>query len=176
MALLLALLSALFYGTADFLGGVAARRSAALAATALAQGVGLVVVALAVPFFPGEPLLLSEAGWGAGAGLTGAVGVALLYYGLAVGRVSVVAPVTAVCAIAIPVVVAGAMGERPGPLAVCGIGAAVLSAQTQTPPGASVEGTIMNAATGAPLKKATVRLNGIGNRQEGRRGQRARRG
>src|SRR5438270_7138027 len=127
MALLLALLSALFYGTADFLGGVAARRSAALAATALAQGEGLVVVALAVPFFPGEPLLLSEAGWGAGAGLTGAVGVALLYYGLAVGRVSVVAPVTAVCAIAIPVVVAGAMGERPGPLAVCGIGAAVLS-------------------------------------------------
>jgi len=127
MALLLALLSALFYGTADFLGGAAARRSAALAATALAQGVGLVVVALAVPFFPGEPLLLSEAGWGAGAGLTGAVGVALLYYGLAVGRVSVVAPVTAVCAIAIPVVVAGAMGERPGPLAVCGIGAAVLS-------------------------------------------------
>src|SRR5256885_891571 len=104
--------------------GVAARRSAALAATALAQGVGLVVVALAVPFFPGEPLLLSEAGWGAGAGLTGAVGVALLYYGLAVGRVSVVAPVTAVCAIAIPVVVAGAMGERPGPLAGCGIGAA----------------------------------------------------
>jgi len=127
MALVLALLSAVFYGTADFLGGVAARRSAALAATALAQGVGLVVVFLAAPFFPGERMLLAEAGWGVGAGVTGAVGVALLYYGLAVGRVSVVAPVTAVCAIAIPVVVAGALGERPGPLAVCGIGAAVLS-------------------------------------------------
>jgi len=127
MALLLALLSAVFYGTADFLGGIAARRSAGLAATALAQGVGLVVVALAAPFFPGERMLLSEAGWGVGAGVTGAVGVALLYYGLAVGRVSVVAPVTAVCAIAIPVVVAGALGERPAPLAVCGIGAAVLS-------------------------------------------------
>jgi uncharacterized membrane protein len=127
MALVLALLSAVFYGTADFLGGIAARRSAALAATALAQGVGLVVVALAAPFFPGERMLLVEAGWGVGAGVTGAVGVALLYYGLAVGRVSVVAPVTAVCAIAIPVVVASALGERPGPIAVCGIGAAVLS-------------------------------------------------
>src|SRR4051812_34040470 len=119
MALVLALLSALFYGTADFLGGVAARRSAALAATAFAQGTGLVVVALALPFFPGAPLLLAEAGWGVGAGLTGALGVALLYYGLAVGRVSVVAPVTAVCAIAIPVLVASALGERPGQLAVC---------------------------------------------------------
>ena len=127
MALVLALLSAVFYGTADFLGGVAARRSAALAATALAQGVGLVVVFLGAPFFPGERMLLAEAGWGVGAGVTGAIGVALLYYGLAVGRVSVVAPVTAVCAIAIPVLVAGALGERPGPLAVCGIGAAVLS-------------------------------------------------
>jgi drug/metabolite transporter (DMT)-like permease len=127
MALALALLSALFYGTADFLGGVAARRSAALAATALAQGAGLVLVALALPFFPGEPLLMAEAGWGVGAGLTGAIGVALLYYGLAVGRVSLVAPVTAVCAIAIPVLAATARGERPGALAVSGIAVAVLS-------------------------------------------------
>ena len=40
--------------------------------------------------------------------------MALLYYGLAVGRVSVVAPVTAVCSITIPVLVAMVLGERPG--------------------------------------------------------------
>jgi drug/metabolite transporter (DMT)-like permease len=44
-----------------------------------------------------------------------------------VGRVSVVAPVTAVCAITIPVLVAIGLGERPGPLALAGIAVAVAS-------------------------------------------------
>lgn len=127
MALALALLSALFYGTADFLGGIAARRSPALSATAAAQGVGLVLVAVATPFFPGGPPHAGDTAWGIGAGFTGAVGVALLYYGFAVGRLSVVAPVTAVCAIAIPVLVATALGERPAPIAVWGIAVAVVS-------------------------------------------------
>jgi drug/metabolite transporter (DMT)-like permease len=64
--------------------------------------------------------------------------VALLYYALAVGTMSVVAPTTAVTAVAIPVVVSIALGERPGPLAVSGIllgiGAIVLvSRQTAAP-------------------------------------------
>jgi len=125
--LLLALLSAVFYGTADFLGGLAARRATALGATVLAQGSGLVLVAIAMPLFPAGPPSAEGALWGAGAGLTGGLGVALLYYGFAVGRVSVVAPVTAVCSIAIPVLVATALGERPGPLAVAGIAVAIAS-------------------------------------------------
>ncbi|MCI0571430.1 MAG: DMT family transporter [Myxococcaceae bacterium] len=127
MALVLALLSAAFYGSADFLGGLAARRVAALAATVLAQAFGLVLVALALPLFPMERPPASGALWAVGAGLTGGVGVALLYYGLAVGRVSVVAPVTAVCAITIPVLVAIGLGERPGPLALTGIAVAIAS-------------------------------------------------
>lgn len=127
MALILALVSAAFYGTADFLGGVAARRAPALAATALAQGVGLVLVVAALPFFPAEPPSAAGALWGIGAGLTGAAGVALLYYGLKVGRMSVVAPVTAVCSITIPVLAALGLGERPGPSAVGGIAVAIVS-------------------------------------------------
>jgi drug/metabolite transporter (DMT)-like permease len=127
VALILALLSAAFYGTADFLGGLAARRAAALAATAVAQGFGLVLVALAMPLFPAEPPSVVGVLWGVGAGVTGGIGVALLYYGLAVGRVSVVAPVTAVCSITIPVLVAIGLGERPGPLALAGIGVAIAS-------------------------------------------------
>ena len=91
MALLVALLSAVFYGTADFLGGLAARRTAALSATVVSQGIGLVLVALALPLFPAEPPSLIGGLWAVGAGATGGTGVALLYYGLAVGRVSVVA-------------------------------------------------------------------------------------
>ena len=127
MALILALSSAVFYGTADFLGGLAARRATALASTVWAQGVGLVLVLLALPLFPAPPPSATGALWSVGAGLTGGLGVALLYYGFAVGRVSVVAPVTAVCSIAVPVVVAMGLGERPGPLALFGIAVAVAS-------------------------------------------------
>jgi len=127
VALLLALLSAAFYGTADFLGGLGARRAAPLAATVLAQTVGLVIAALALPLFPSAPPGRAGVVWGVGAGLTGGLGVALLYYGLAVGRVSVVAPVTAVCSIAIPVLAALGLGERPLPAAVAGIALAIAS-------------------------------------------------
>lgn len=127
MALALALLSALFYGVADFFGGLAARRAPALLATLGAQGIGLVLVALAVPLFPSGPFSTAGAMWSVGAGLTGGLGVVLLYYGFAVGRVSVVAPVTAVCSISIPVLVALALGERPSSLAVAGILVAVAS-------------------------------------------------
>jgi uncharacterized membrane protein len=91
VALLLALSSAVIYGTADFLGGLAARRTAALAATALAQAVGLAVAILALPLFAAGPPPPPGVLWAIGAGVTGGAGVALLYYGLAVGRVSVVA-------------------------------------------------------------------------------------
>jgi drug/metabolite transporter (DMT)-like permease len=127
VAPILALLSAALYGTADFLGGLAARRAVPLAATVVSGAVGLVVVALAFPLVPAEPLSRTGLLWSIGAGLTGGVGVGLLYYGLAVGRVSVVAPVSAVCSIAIPVVVGLGLGERPGPLALVGILVAVTS-------------------------------------------------
>ena len=127
MALILALLSAAFYGTADFLGGLGARRAPPLAATVVAQGVGLAIAALALPFFPVPPPGRAGVLWGVGAGLTGGLGVALLYYGLAVGRVSVVAPVTAVCSISIPVLAAVGLGERPVPAALAGIALAILS-------------------------------------------------
>jgi drug/metabolite transporter (DMT)-like permease len=127
MPLILALLSAVLYGTADFLGGLAARRATALASTVWAQGIGFALVLVALPLFPAALPLASESLWAVGAGLTGGFGVALLYYGFAVGRVSVVAPVTAVCSIAVPVVVAMGLGERPGPLALFGIGVAIAS-------------------------------------------------
>ena len=92
MALTLALLSAVFYGTADFLGGFAARRAPTLAATVWAQGIGFGVALLALPIFPAALPSAVEAAWSIGAGLTGGLGVAMLYYGFAVGRVSVVAP------------------------------------------------------------------------------------
>jgi drug/metabolite transporter (DMT)-like permease len=59
--------------------------------------------------------------WGAIAGLTGGIGVALLYHALSIGTMSVVAPTTAVAAVALPVLTSIALGERPRLLAVVGI-------------------------------------------------------
>jgi uncharacterized membrane protein len=47
------------------------------------------------------------------AGVTGGAGVALLYRALAVGTMAIVAPTTAVCAVAVPVFASIALGERP---------------------------------------------------------------
>jgi drug/metabolite transporter (DMT)-like permease len=59
--------------------------------------------------------------------LTGGIGVALLYRALAIGTMAVVAPTTAVCAVAIPVVVSVLLGERPLPLAIAGIVLGIVS-------------------------------------------------
>jgi uncharacterized membrane protein len=65
--------------------------------------------------------------WGAVAGLTGGAGVALLYRALAIGVMAVVAPTTAVCAVAIPVLAAVAMGERLGVVRMAGIALAIVA-------------------------------------------------
>ena len=121
MTYLLAIGSALFYGAADFSGGLATRRAGAIPVVLISQASGLVMLALVLPFLahasPSRPDLL----WGAVAGLTGGIGVALLYRALAIGTMAVVAPTTAVCAVTIPVVVSVLLGERPLPLAIAGI-------------------------------------------------------
>jgi drug/metabolite transporter (DMT)-like permease len=136
MPFLLALASAIFYGSADFLGGVVSRRLAAIAVVLVSQAAGLVVVVLLLPLLPAASPTHADFWWGAAAGLTGGIGVGLLYHALAIGTMSVVAPTTAVAAVAIPVVSSIALGERPGWLAILGIaigiGAIVLVSQSSS--------------------------------------------
>lgn len=109
----MAVLSSISYGAADFLGGLATKRGSNLyAVVSLSQLTGLVLVGLCLPFLPPSSPSTLDLAWGAAAGLAGGVGVGLLYRGLAVGMMSVVAPVTAVCAVIIPVAVGMALGEE----------------------------------------------------------------
>jgi uncharacterized membrane protein len=117
----LALASAAFYGAADFLGGIASKRADAVVVTFAAQASGLIVLALLLPLLPSSSPLPSDYLWGIAAGVAGSGGVALLYRALAIGTMSIVAPITAVCAAAVPVLVALALGERPGVYAALGI-------------------------------------------------------
>ncbi len=121
MSYLLAILSAVFYGAADFTGGMVTRRVGAIPVVFISQGAGLVLVALLLPLLPAAAPRAADLWWGAAAGLAGGSGVALLYYALATGTMSVVAPTTAVAAVAIPVITSIALGERPGWLVLLGI-------------------------------------------------------
>src|SRR5437870_11854256 len=79
------------------------------------------MLALIMPLLPHASPARADVLWGAAAGVSGGIGVALLYHALATGTMAVVAPTTAVCAVAIPVVVSVLPAERPMPLAVAGI-------------------------------------------------------
>lgn len=127
LALLLALGSALLYGAADFTGGLTTRRASTIPVVIFSQASGMVLLALMIPFLPDASPTRVDLLWGVGAGLTGGIGVALLYRALAIGTMSVVAPVTAVCAVALPVLFAVVQGERPALLAVAGIVIGVVS-------------------------------------------------
>lgn len=126
-AYLLAITSSITYGSADFLGGIGARRIPTVWVVAISQAAGLILLAVLIPPLPESSPTLRDLAWGGVAGIAGGSGVALLYRALAVGVMSVVAPTTAVCAIAIPVVVGVALGERPGWSAGAGILLAVVA-------------------------------------------------
>ena len=134
----MALGSAVLYGAADFTGGIATRRASTIPIVFLSQLSGLVSLLLLLPLLEAATPTRLDMVWGAVAGLTGGIGVALLYRALAIGTMAVVAPTTAVCAVTIPVVVSVALGERPGALAVIGIVLGVVSivlVSKQTMPG-----------------------------------------
>lgn len=119
MAVLFSLLAAVVYGTADFGGGLASRRAPAIQVAVVSQALGCVVL---VPLLVGaDGFVAADLGWGMGAGFFGGLAIAVFYEALAGGRMSVVAPVSAVTAVGIPVVFGVITGERPSPFAVAGI-------------------------------------------------------
>lgn len=124
MSVLLALLGALVYGTSDFAGGLASRRAPALAVVFCGQLASLALVAVLLVVVPGRFDVPSVA-WGAGAGVCGGVALLVFYRSLAVGAMTVVAPLTAVMSAIVPVVGGLAAGERPRPVALVGVVLAV---------------------------------------------------
>ena len=156
----LAVLASIAYGAADFLGGLATKRgSTVFSAVVWSQAAGLVLVLLALPFLPPASPTAADIAWGAATGLAGGIGLAFLYRGLAVGVMSVVAPVTAVCAVIIPVAVGVALGERPTGIAAAGVALALVSIVLISQSGEVEEGK--RAGTGVPIAIASGIAIGI---------------
>lgn len=134
MAVLLGVLVAASYGAGDFFGGLASRRLATAAVTFLAQLSSLAPLAVLVLLDPGTEVVRSDVVLGILSGATGCIGLTLLYQGLAVGRMGVVAPITGVGAAVVPFCWGIVRGERPGWLTMIGV-ALALAAVTLIPRG-----------------------------------------
>ena len=121
MGAMLGLLSALCWGVSDFTAGVGGRRGDPTAVAAIAQSFGLLTPVIAV--LAGHPAAPSDATrwWGALSGVGSGIGILALYWGLSAGSMSVVAPVSAVLAAALPALVGLLLGERLAPVALAGI-------------------------------------------------------
>ena len=126
MTIVFALAAALLYGSADFLGGAVSRRTHVLSVLVVSAPAGAAVL-LAVALAAGGPVRTAGLSWAAAAGVAGGAGLILFYAGLAAGPMRVVAPVSALVSTVLPVGVAIAGGERPGPLVYLGGGVCLVA-------------------------------------------------
>jgi len=120
----LALLSSACWGTADFLGGLLAKRYPALVVVALSQALALVLLLV---WATGSGHLDDPTGylpWAIAGGVAGPIALSAFYSALASGTMGVVAPLAS-CGALVPVVVGVADGERPSLAQVCGIVAVI---------------------------------------------------
>jgi drug/metabolite transporter (DMT)-like permease len=124
---LLGLGAAAVWGAGDFGGGLASRRTPVYGVVIVSQFTGgLLALGLALAtggsIPAGRDLLICAI-----AGVLGALGITMLYRGLALGRMGVVAPITGVLAAVIPVIAGFATEGVPGPLVLIGIGLAIVA-------------------------------------------------
>jgi drug/metabolite transporter (DMT)-like permease len=133
VAPLLALLSSLLWGTADFAGGLASRRLPAVAVVAWGQAAAFVVLlglAATTSAGPGGAGWHGWSGWGWWSVLAGATGAAALvcfYLALASGTMGVVSPIASLGAV-IPLVAGVLAGEQPQPVQWAGMALALAGA------------------------------------------------
>ncbi len=137
-AVALGLTSSLCGGLADFFGGIQTRRHSVLTVLFVSQVIAL-LGAIVIVVASGRP----EPGglWALYASLAGlSISVALgsLYRGLAIGTMTLVAPVASTGAV-VPVLYGLANGERPGTTALMGIACAVAGLVVVARPGSAVD-------------------------------------
>ncbi|HEY5506149.1 MAG TPA: EamA family transporter, partial [Coriobacteriia bacterium] len=127
MVILLSGATALFFGFSDFFGGVAARRDSEFTVTAVAHILGLTLLVVASLLFPAAAVSPRDLWAGAAMGVSSAIGVTSLYGALARGRMSVVAPITAALSGSLPALYDFARGTALRPLALAGLGVALVA-------------------------------------------------
>ena len=123
----LSLAAAASWGAADFSGGLATKRVNPFGVVVVAHGTGLLfmllLALLAKEPVPSRISLL----WGMAAGLVGGIGLAALYKALAIGKMGVNAPLSAVIAALLPLLFSFSTEGLPRPLQLVGFVLALIS-------------------------------------------------
>lgn len=120
MAIVFALISAFAYGISDFLGGLFSKRVSAWQVAVVGQSSSAFFALLAGLVVSGDPTT-SDWVWAGFSGIGGGFGAAFLYRGLSRGRMSVVAPISAIGSALVPVALGLVTGERPSMLVLLGV-------------------------------------------------------
>jgi drug/metabolite transporter (DMT)-like permease len=125
VAILMALMSSVVWGTSDFIGGLVSRRMPAYVVVATSQAAGLAAVtvaALVTGGFGGQRDWVAPA-MVAGVSLT--VGLVMFYTALATGTMGIVSPIAAL-GVLVPVGVGLIRGDAPGAVTSVGIAVALV--------------------------------------------------
>ncbi|MCA0331476.1 MAG: DMT family transporter [Actinobacteria bacterium] len=128
MPAVLALISSVLWGVADFVGGFASRRATALQVLAISMPVGWLLLVPIAAIVGGD--VAASAPAGVLAGMFGAIGILALYAALTIGPMGVLSPVSAVLGAAVPVIAGLVLGERPGAAAYVGMALAAAAIVT----------------------------------------------
>lgn len=159
MGSLLALLSSVLWGTADYLAGNLSKRYKAIAVTGVSQSFGLLFGVVCILLFADfiEPNLSMDGYFlpGVIAGIAGFIGLVAFYTGLATGRMGVVSPISSL-SVVIPLVFALAQGERPTATQTIGIIIAISGAFMASGP------EVRNGLPIKPLMFALIAAIGFG--------------
>jgi drug/metabolite transporter (DMT)-like permease len=121
------LASAIAWGAGDFGGGLTSRRAPVFGVVFISQIVGM-ALAFSLAMLLGETLFTgADLAWSVAGGIAGGIGITSLYRALSIGRMAVVAPVTAVLAAMIPVGVGFVTQGLPNQVVIGGIALAIIA-------------------------------------------------
>ncbi len=122
----LALTAATCWGTGDFSGGLAARRSDPLRTVLVSYSVGFAAMVIIALTRHEKITTLADLGWGALAGISGMVGVGFLFRGFTLGHMGIVSPASAVLSTALPVIYDAFTMGLPREIQLAGFGVALV--------------------------------------------------
>jgi drug/metabolite transporter (DMT)-like permease len=118
--LIISLASAFSWGVSDFLGGLESRRLPVLGVLAVSQPTGLLLIALLIPVMGADPIPADKLAIAFLAGVASLGGLGAFYAAMAMGTVSVVAPIAAL-GVVVPVAVGLIQGESPAAVQLIGL-------------------------------------------------------
>ncbi|MCI0555918.1 MAG: DMT family transporter [Anaerolineae bacterium] len=125
LSILYGIASALSWGAGDFAGGLSSRKVGAYRAVFYADFFGLFLLIAAFFIYP-ETLPVARVLWASAiGGMLGTIGLLVLYYSLTKGQMSIAAPVSALFAALLPVIVGSITEGLPKPIQFVGFALAL---------------------------------------------------